>query len=65
MSTVKTTAEVAALLERSPHTLRLHARKYKIGKVYGKVRLYTAADIERMREITSRPPGARKKASAQ
>lgn len=58
---LRTTAEVATLLDRDPGTIKNHARKYKIGTILGKTRVYTEQDVARLREITERPTGPRRK----
>ena len=56
-----TTTEVARMLGRTPRTIRFHSMTHGIGTEIGRTRVYTAAEIERLRGIATGIPGRKRK----
>lgn len=48
---IYSTTEVAAMLGKAPVTVRKAARDYGIGSQAGRSRVFTPADIERLRKV--------------
>lgn len=63
MSDLLTTADVARRLGVQPVTIRAAALRHGVGVVVAHVRLYTEADVARLRAVVPGKPG-RPKASA-
>ena len=57
-----TTAEVAEMVQRDPRTIRMHATRYNLGVLYTpRLRLFTEADVEVLREIIAQGRGEKRK----
>ena len=57
-----TTAEVAEMVQRDPRTIRMHATRYNLGTLYTpRLRLFTEADVEVLREIIAQGRGEKRK----
>ena len=56
-----TTAEVAEMVQRDPRTIRMHATRYNLGTLYTpRLRLFTEADVEVLREIIAQGRGEKR-----
>ena len=63
MSTIYSTNQVATMLGKAPVTVRKAAREHGIGRQAGRARVFTAADIEKLRAIIREHSGRPQKLS--
>ena len=43
-----TTDEVSRLTGQAPRTIQIHAQRYGLGRLYGRVRLFLPEDVEEL-----------------
>lgn len=56
---LRTSDEVATQLGVAASTVRKHAARHDIGRLFGRDRLFRPEDVERLRREIGRPPGPR------